>query len=380
MGKAGKFFHFFEKLLYDLGDFGVWKSALLSVLGTVFLLVLMVLLIVRCSEDNLVYSPNVETEGEEVPVEVDADADSEEESDSESEEDDEGRSLVGGRRKKVKMVRVARQTPTLVESGFPSSYVPETFAIETEDGMVLDAQLFRSAICRTGAKNDIPTLFYCHENAGSLEYRYPFIYDLLTMLGVNVFVFDYRGFGRSTGKPSERGLCLDAEAALRFLLAQGELIDTNRVILYGRSLGGAVAVHLATTVPHLVRGCILENTFVSIPELFASYMPGAGLMKRFIRNRWDSVQRIKASGIKIPFLLLVSELDDIVPMDHMELLNDTLEDSRKGADATVSYHVMSEAHHLDGYNVDPEYYPIIRTWILANRMNFQEPSPFVSLA
>ena len=379
MGKANGFFHFFERLTYDLADLGVWRSALLSIGGTLLLVALVAIVLIRCNEDKLIYSPSVETE-DEVPVEVDTDSDSESDSDSDSDSDQEDKGLVRDKKKKIKLMKIKRAVPTLVESGFPANYVPESFSIETEDRCVLDAQLFRCALCRNGAKKDIPTLFYCHENAGSLEYRYPFIYDILTMLGVNVFVFDYRGFGRSTGTPSERGLCLDAEAALQFLLTQSELIDTNRIILYGRSLGGAVAVHLATTVPHLVRGCILENTFASIPELFSSYVAGASLLKRFLRNKWDSVQKIKQAGIKIPFLLLVSELDDIVPMDHMELLNDTLEANCRGAEATVSYHIMSKAHHLDGYNVDPEYYPIVRTWILANHMNFQEPSPFISLS
>merc|ERR1719433_1596931 len=89
-----------------------------------------------------------------------------------------------------------------------------------------------------------PTLLYFHANAGNMGFRLPFIKRLMEQAHCNVYIISYRGYGSSTGSPSEEGIMLDAQAALDHLRGRDD-IDKEKIVLFGRSLGGAVAVHLA---------------------------------------------------------------------------------------------------------------------------------------
>ena len=100
------------------------------------------------------------------------------------------------------------------------------------------------------------TLVWFHGNAGNISHRVENLLQLNRRLGVSVFIFDYRGYGRSDGKPSEKGLYLDAEAAIEYLTGELGLALEDDVILFGRSLGCGVAVEMATR--YRVRAIILE--------------------------------------------------------------------------------------------------------------------------
>ena len=105
------------------------------------------------------------------------------------------------------------------------------------------------------------TLLWCHGNGGNISHRLENLLLVHNELGLNVFLFDYRGYGRSDGKPSEQGTYLDAEAALSFLDSRKDILP-DRIIYFGSSLGGGVAVELAMLrSPY---GLILESTFPSI--------------------------------------------------------------------------------------------------------------------
>src|SRR5690606_13266306 len=132
-------------------------------------------------------------------------------------------------------------------------------------------------------------LLYCHGNGGNLSDRYAIVQRLLR-LGVSVFIFDYRGYGRSEGEPDGGGIMMDGEAARGWLAARAGL-PTERLLLLGSSLGGVVAVHLAAHGQ--ARGLVLESTFSSRPGVSARLFPvlPARLLMRY---PMDSEKPIRA--------------------------------------------------------------------------------------
>lgn len=149
-------------------------------------------------------------------------------------------------------------------------------------------------------------LLYCHGNGGNIGDRLE-KFRVLRSLGVTIYVFDYRGYGKSRGRPTEQGTYADALGALDDLVSSHR-IDPRRIIVYGESLGGAIAVHVAKERP--VGGLILEGTFSSTVEVARHYYPWlpASLI---IRNRYDSLSKIP--GIHCPLLQFHSPNDDVVP-------------------------------------------------------------------
>lgn len=161
----------------------------------------------------------------------------------------------------------------------------------------------------------LPTLLFLHGNAGNIGHRLPNAAMLYHQCRVNVFLLDYRGYGLSTGAPSEAGLYADAVAALQHLSRRSD-IDAQRILLFGRSLGGAVAVELASRpdTAALISGLVLENTFTSLPEaatvLFRlpllSALPGL-----VMTNRFNS--RSKMPSVRLPTLVISGLRDTLVP-------------------------------------------------------------------
>ncbi|MGR9107170.1 MAG: alpha/beta hydrolase [Gammaproteobacteria bacterium] len=153
------------------------------------------------------------------------------------------------------------------------------------------------------------TLLFFHGNAGNITHRLDSLL-IFAEMGLNVFIFDYRGYGQSRGSPSEHGTHLDAQAALDYLtLNRG--IPLSRVIYFGRSLGGAVAARLATErAPKLL---IIESTFTSVPELAAEIYP-------FLPARWISRfhynTRSYLESVDIPTLIIHSRDDEIIAVHH----------------------------------------------------------------
>jgi len=150
------------------------------------------------------------------------------------------------------------------------------------------------------------TLLYCHGNAGNIGHRVDTIRAFVER-GLSVFIFDYAGYGRSQGKPSEAGTYADARAAYDYLVGREEL-PADRIILFGRSLGTAVAIELATHVRHAA--LILESSFTSAREVGARMYPWLP-MRYLVRVHYDSVSRI--GRVSSPKLFVHSLEDEMVP-------------------------------------------------------------------
>lgn len=150
-------------------------------------------------------------------------------------------------------------------------------------------------------------LLLCHGNGEHVGYLGGEIKALSERFQLDVFAFDYRGYGRSKGSPHEQGILADGEAALATALKESGR-PLNKAIVYGRSLGGGVAVHLAAS--NEIGGLVLESTFSSMAETASSHYPvlPVGLL---MRNRYDSIKIIKR--YRGPLLQIHGDDDRIVP-------------------------------------------------------------------
>ncbi|HLA84144.1 MAG TPA: alpha/beta hydrolase, partial [Thermoguttaceae bacterium] len=153
-------------------------------------------------------------------------------------------------------------------------------------------------------------ILYCHGNAGNISHRAELLRVLHDDVGASVLAFDYRGYGRSEGSPSESGILADARAA-RAWLARREGIAPGDAVLVGNSLGGAVAVDLAATDG--AKGLVLESTFTSVPDMAAYHYPWLPV-GWLLRTRLNSLAKIgKYHG---PLLAAHGDADTIVPYEH----------------------------------------------------------------
>lgn len=149
------------------------------------------------------------------------------------------------------------------------------------------------------------TVLFCHGNGGNISHRLEKI-AIFYGLGVNTFIFDYRGYGKSTGSPSERGLYNDAAAAFDYLTRERS-IPEGSIVIYGESVGGAVTVSLAERKD--VKALITEETFTSVKDMAGIYYP---FMPHFLLSaKFNSTTRIK--NVRCPKLIIHSTNDEIVP-------------------------------------------------------------------
>jgi len=151
-------------------------------------------------------------------------------------------------------------------------------------------------------------LLWFHGNAGNLAHRVDMMVDLVS-IPAQVFIVDYRGYGRSGGRPSEGGLYLDGEAAWR-LVTEERGVPKDRIALFGKSLGGAVAIDLATRVDPA--GVIVQSSFTSVPAMAAHHYPF--VPRWLLRTRMDNLAKI--GKVECPLLVIHSPADEVVPYEH----------------------------------------------------------------
>jgi fermentation-respiration switch protein FrsA (DUF1100 family) len=172
-------------------------------------------------------------------------------------------------------------------------------AMRAEDGVALHGWFIPSA------ESDLALLFF-HGNAGNISHRGDSV-GVFRRLGVNVLIPDYRGYGRSEGSPSEEGLYRDARAAWQWLVDEGGF-PPQRIIVFGRSLGGVVAARLASEVGP--RALILESTFTSARDMARDLFP---VLSRLVWLRYDLDAASYVRGVRAPTLVMHSPQDEIIP-------------------------------------------------------------------
>ena len=184
-------------------------------------------------------------------------------------------------------------------------------------------------------------LLFFHGNAGNISHRLESILQF-HQLGLHDFVIDSRGYGLSEGQPTEAGTYLDAEAAWHYLVNQ-KGFDPEEIIIFGRSLGGAVAAALAEK--HPPRSLILESTFTSIPDLAARRYPFLPV-RRLARLQYNTAARLP--NIHVPLLIIHSREDRVIPYQHGERLFEIANDPKQFLQISGS--------HNDGFLVSASQY------------------------
>jgi fermentation-respiration switch protein FrsA (DUF1100 family) len=174
------------------------------------------------------------------------------------------------------------------------------------DGIVLHGWFFRSSSPATA------TVLVFNGNAGNLAYRAGLATGLRAS-GVNVLLFDYRGYGDSTGTPTEEGLATDGRAARAWLQQH-----------FGESLGAAVAVELAATAPPA--GLVLRSPFTSMIDMGRLHYPLLPV-RLLLRDRFPSIDRI--AGIRVPLLVIAGDRDQIIPIENTRRLYDAAGSTKK---------------------------------------------------
>lgn len=196
--------------------------------------------------------------------------------------------------------REFRGTPA--DSGLAYEWVP----LEAADGARLSAWWIP-------ADSPRGVLLFCHGNAGNISDRLDSI-RIFNRLGLSLFIFDYRGYGKSSGSPSEKGTYRDSEAAWNYLI-QVRQKDPHKIVVFGRSLGGSIAAWVSQV--HKPQALILESTFTSLQEAARDRLPGL-FVKLFVPDQYRTLQYLRM--VHCPVLILHSRKDEIIPFRNGEAL------------------------------------------------------------
>ncbi len=193
------------------------------------------------------------------------------------------------------------------------------------------------------------TVLYCHGNGDNIG-------DLIEEaevfhgFGLNVFLWDYRGYGKSRGIPTEKGTYRDARAAYEVVRARHGGVENPPVLVIGRSLGGAVAVQLSVDRP--VSGLVLESTFTSTLDVARLWYPNLPV-EWMIRYRYESIKKIGA--VTAPLLVAHSPDDETIPFAHGQALYEA-------ARAPKRFIRLRGSHQEVGWHETPEYRDALRTF------------------
>lgn len=221
-------------------------------------------------------------------------------------------------------------------------FSPESFGLayedayfKTEDGEKLHGWFF------PGEKTH-PVILHFHGNAGNISHRLDLVQPFLRK-GLSVFLFDYRGFGKSEGRPSEKGLYQDGMAAYDYLVQkQGNL--PGQVVLHGHSIGAAVAVEVALTKS--VKSVILESAFTSTRGM-AKTIPLFFLLSPFLPANYNNLEKVPR--LRVPKLVVHGEEDEIVPFAMGRKLFEAATDPK-------FFYPVKDAGHNDVFIVGGEKY------------------------
>lgn len=220
-------------------------------------------------------------------------------------------------------------------------YTPGELSLEYEDVVFQSDDGLELSGWWVPAEDSKFTVLFCHGNGGNIMHRLDSI-NVFSKLGLSCFVFDYRGYGNSRGEPSEEGTYLDVEAAYEWLIKEKK-VRADKIIIFGRSLGGSVAAHLATKVE--ARGLVIESCFTSYADMgarFYPYMP----VRWFARFGYRTIDYVK--DVVCPVLLIHSKNDEVVPFEFGSELYEAANEPKEFVEILGS--------HNDGFLVSGEVY------------------------
>ena len=206
------------------------------------------------------------------------------------------------------------------------------------------------------APKAVATVLWFHGNAGNISHRLDNIQGLAP-LNLNIFIFDYRGYGRSEGEPDEQGIYKDSKAAYKTVIGLNS-VSVDTLFLFGRSLGGICAVE--TALNHPARGLILESVFTSASDMSRKVFPliplGWG-----IRSKLDAIGNVP--NLKLPKLILHGTRDEIVPYDLGRKLFDHAGEPKK-------FYPIEGAGHNDTYTIGGrDYFDTLNRFITETLTN-----------
>lgn len=219
-----------------------------------------------------------------------------------------------------------------------SGVIVEDCYFMTEDGLRLHGWFCPDSAAKL-------TLLWFHGNAGNITHRLENL-RLLHELGINVFIFDYRGYGKSEGDPSEEGIYRDAVAAYDYLISRGD-VSPDSLVFFGRSLGTAVAVDLA--LKRRPRAMILESAFTNARDMAMEIFP-LPVAQFVIRSKFDTLQKIRQ--IDVPLFFIHGTDDRTVAIGLGRKLFDAANEPKKfyeipGADHNDTYLVGGDAYFVE---------------------------------
>ena len=226
--------------------------------------------------------------------------------------------------------------PSREMAGTPalSGLVFEDVYFQAKDGTLLHGWYIPAREARA-------TLLFCHGNGGNISHRLDSIL-ILHSLGLNVFIFDYRGYGMSQGRPSERGTELDALAAWQWLVDKKQA-NPSKVIIFGRSLGGAVAAGLASACG--AAGLIIESSFTSYCDIGREHYPWLPV-RLLAKYRYATIEMV--TKISMPVLIVHSSDDELVPFRYGRKLFEACTGQK--------YFLQISGGHNDGFLLSGDIY------------------------
>ncbi|TDJ12321.1 MAG: alpha/beta hydrolase [Gammaproteobacteria bacterium] len=226
-------------------------------------------------------------------------------------------------------------TATPKDAGFDF----EDVTLETSDGLKLHGWYVPAAQARG-------VVLFLHGNAGNISHRLDSI-AIFHELGLDTLIIDYRGYGRSQGKPSERGIYLDAEAAWHYLVSSRG-VAADRVIVFGRSLGGAVAAWLANQ--YTPAALIIESSFSSALDIARKLYP---FMPVRLITRLEFPVSLHVSRLQCPLLVVHSRDDEIIPFTMAEAIYESAAEPKSLLEIWGDHNngfLLSRDRYLSGLN------------------------------
>ena len=232
----------------------------------------------------------------------------------------------------------------LYDNPVARQFSPKDIYFKTSDGLTLNGWFFQAANSEARA-----TVLVFHGNAENLSTHVNSVLWLVRE-GFNLFIFDYRGYGKSQGSPDIKGVHLDAEAALKTVLSLPQ-VDKEQIIVLGQSIGGAIAVYTVAHTPYKDRiaALVIESTFSSyrliarekLAQVFITW-PFQYPLSYLVSDAYSPIRWIREVS-SVPVLIIHGDQDPVVPMHHGQMLYEAARDPKEFWETTAPGHVTSFA-------------------------------------